>query len=197
MLVFMAVSLALFLTAVYNLSEWSRYLWPAAVAPMVLYPYLKRFTWGCHLGISLVYLIVPPAVWIAVTNEFTLGAVLLGLGAGTWVAGFDIIYAIQDMSSDRRNKVHSIPADFGLAWGLFAAKGFHLAAVGFLLAAGTYLGAGALYYLGVTAFLFLLVYEHRLVSPHDTSKVNVAFFNMNGIISVVFALFVIGDVLAS
>ena len=72
---------------------------------------------------SLVYLIVPPAVWIAVTNEFTLGAVLLGLGAGTWVAGFDIIYAIQDMSSDRRNKVHSIPADFGLAWGLFAGVG--------------------------------------------------------------------------
>jgi 4-hydroxybenzoate polyprenyltransferase len=195
MTLFMAVSLGLFLLAVYNLSPKAQYLWPIAVAPMILYPYLKRFTWLCHFGISSVYLIVPPAVWIAVANDFNLGSVLLGVGAGLWVAGFDVIYAAQDINHDRKHGLHSIPADFGLSAGLLASRLIHLGAVGLLVAAGPYLGVGWLYYLGTVAFLLLLAHEHRIVSPGDMGRINVAFFNMNGVVSIVFFLFVMADVL--
>lgn len=195
MLLFMAVSLAVFLVSVYQLSPWAQRLWPIAVAAMILYPYLKRFTWLCHLGISSVYLIVPPAVWIAVSNDLATGPILLGLGAGFWVAGFDVIYAIQDLDFDRRHALHSVPARFGLEGALLVAKLLHLATVGLLVAAGFTLDAGAWYYVGTAAFFGLLAYEHALLSPRDTSRVNVAFFNMNGVISVIFFLFVTAEVL--
>ena len=118
MVFFIAVALALFLLAVYNLSDWAQRLWPAALAPLIFYPYLKRFTWLCHFGLSTVYLIVPPAVWLAVAGDLPVGAMLLGLGAGMWVAGFDVIYALQDIAFDRANRVHSIPARFGVATAL-------------------------------------------------------------------------------
>ncbi len=194
-LVFMALAAGLFLGAVYQLSPWAQRLWPAALALVVLYPYIKRYTWACHLALAMVYVMVPNGVWIAVANELSLGSVLLGLGAGFWAAGFDTIYATQDIDFDRREGVHSIPARFGLARGLAAAKLFHVATVGLLAGAGPALDAGALYYGGVAAFFALLVYEHRLVSPADTSRASVAFFNMNGIISVVFCCFVVADVL--
>lgn len=195
MAAFIAVALGLFLLAVYNLSERSQQLWPLALAPMLLYPYLKRFTWLCHFGISAVYVIVPSAVWIAVSGEFTAGAVLLGVGAGLWVAGFDIIYAVQDVAFDREHGLHSIPARFGVRAALAASRLVHLGAASCIIAAGAVLDAGALYYVGAAAFVALLAWEHRLVSPGDTSKIPVAFFNMNGAISVVFGICVIGDVL--
>ena len=195
MLVFMGVSFAVFLLAVYQLSDWAQRLWPVAVAPMLLYPYLKRFTPACHLGISCVYFIVPLAVWIAVSNDIAAGAILLGLGAGFWVAGFDVIYAIQDMDFDRREGLHSIPANYGLSAALWTAKALHVATVALIVTAGLYLDVGPLYYIGTAAFFLLLVYEHALVSPRDTSRVNAAFFTMNGMISVVFFLFVAIDVL--
>lgn len=195
MLAFIAIALGLFLLAVYNLSDRSQQLWPLALAPMLLYPYLKRYTWLCHFGISAVYVIVPPAVWIAVSGEFTAGSVLLGVGAGLWVGGFDIIYAVQDVAFDREHGLHSIPARFGVRGALVASRLVHLGAASCIIAAGVVLGAGALYYVGAAAFLALLAYEHRLVSPGDTSRIPVAFFNMNGMISVLFGICVIGDVL--
>ncbi|MSQ25983.1 MAG: 4-hydroxybenzoate octaprenyltransferase [Dehalococcoidia bacterium] len=195
MLAFIAMALGLFLLAVYNLSERSQQLWPVALAPMLLYPYLKRFTWLCHFGISAVYVIVPPAVWIAVSGEFTAGAVLLGVGAGLWVAGFDIIYAVQDVAFDRGHGLHSIPARFGVRAALAASRLAHLAAASCIVAAGVVMDAGALYYAGAAAFVALLAWEQRLVSSGDTSRIPVAFFNMNGAISVVFGICVIGDVL--
>ena len=193
MAVFMAASFGAFLVAVYQLESWVGYLWPIAIAVLTLYPYLKRITWLCHFGLSLVYGMVPAGVWLAVTNELTWGPVLLGTGAGAWVAGFDVIYATQDIDHDRRDGLFALPARFGLATSLTAAKVFHLCAVAAIAGAGLFLDAGALYFAGVAAFLLLVVYEHRLVSPHDLSRVNVAFFNMNGMISVVFFLFVLAD----
>ncbi len=192
---FIALAAGLFLGAVYQLSPWAQRLWPVALALLLLYPYAKRFTWLCHLALALVYVTVPNAVWIAVDNELSLGSILLGLGAGFWVAGFDTIYATQDIDFDRQHRVHSIPARFGVAGALRAAKLFHAATVALAASAGAALDAGALYYTGVAAFFALLVYEHRLVSPRDLSRVNVAFFNMNGVISVVFCCFVVADVL--
>ena len=195
MVFFIAVALALFLLAVYNLSEWAQRLWPAALAPLIFYPYLKRFTWLCHFGLTTVYMIVPPAVWLAGDGELPVGAMLLGLGAGMWVAGFDVIYALQDIAFDRANRVHSIPARFGVATALRTAKVLHLSTVAFVVGAGVALGVGPLYYAGAAAFFVLLAAEHSLVSPKDTSRAGVAFFNMNGVISVVFFIFVMADVL--
>ena len=195
MLLFMAASMALFLVAVYRLSDWAGYVWPVVIVAMTFYPYLKRFTWACHFGLAFIYGMVPTGVWVAATNELPWGPVLLGFGAGAWAAGFDVIYGTQDIEFDRRNNVHSIPSRFGLARALQAARSFHLLTVAFITAAGVVLDVGPLYYLGVAALMLLILYEHRLVSPRDLSRVNVAFFNMNGIISVVFFLFVMADVL--
>ncbi|MEE9285615.1 MAG: UbiA-like polyprenyltransferase [Dehalococcoidia bacterium] len=197
MFLFTAVAAALFLGAVYQLSSWAQYLWPAALAAVVFYPYLKRFTWACHLGLGMVYFLVPTGVWIAVTNDLTIGAVLLGIGAGFWVAGFDTIYGVLDIDFDRREGIHSIPARFGIVRGLLAAKAFHLTTVAFITAAGPVLHVGFLYYMGTAAFLGLILYEHRLVSAQDMSRASVAFFNLNGIIGVVFFLFVMADVLVT
>ena len=195
MLLFMALSMALFLVAVYRLSDWAGYTWPVAIAALTFYHYMKRFTWASHFGLGFIYGMVPTGVWVAATNELTWGPVLLGFGVGAWVSGFDVIYATQDIEFDRRHGLHSIPSRFGLTRALQAAKLFHLLTVTFIAAAGPVLDAGPLYYIGVAAFLLLLLYEHRLVSPQNLSGVKVAFFNMNSIISMVFFLFVITDVL--
>ena len=196
MALFLAVTVGVFLVAVYQLSPWAQRLWPLAVAMVVVYPYTKRFTWASHLMLGLVYVTVPNGVWIAVANGLSAESGLLGLGAGAWAAGFDVIYSTADVEVDRQQGLHSIPADLGVARGLVLAKLFHLATVVSVGAAGVVMGAGALYYVGVAAFLGLLVVEHRLVSPGDLSRVKTAFFTMNGTISLVFFLFVATDVLS-
>jgi 4-hydroxybenzoate polyprenyltransferase len=190
---FMAVSLALFLAAVYRLSPWAGRLWPIVIAVMVFYPYTKRFTWMSHLALGLVYVMVPAAVWIAVANTLPREAVLLGLGAGFWVAGFDIIYACQDIEIDRREGLHSMPADMGVGAALWTARVFHLLFVAALVLAGIGLGTGVLYYAGLAVAAILLVYEHRLVTPQDLSKIDVAFFTTNGVVSIVLFVLAAAD----
>jgi len=192
---FMAVSLAVFLAAVCQLSPWARRLWPLVIAVMVFYPYTKRFTWMSHLALGLVYVMVPTAVWIAVTNALPLEAVLLGLGAAFWVTGFDIIYACQDVEIDRRDNLHSIPADFSIGAGLWTSRGLHALFFASVFAAGMLQGAGFLYYAGLGIAGALLIFEHRLISPADLSKVNVAFFTANGMISIALFAFVAVDTL--
>lgn len=187
-LAFMVLSLALFLVAVWNLAPLCRKLWPVVIAAMVFYPYAKRFTWLAHMFLGLVYFMIPTGIWVAVTNTVTPESMILGAGAALWVAGFDIIYACQDVDVDRRERLHSIPADFGLAPGLWVARLFHVGFIVALLWAGLRLQLGGLYYVGLAVTALLTAYEHRLVSPDDLSKVNVAFFTTNGIISM--ALFV-------
>ncbi|HLB29656.1 MAG TPA: UbiA-like polyprenyltransferase [Dehalococcoidia bacterium] len=187
------VALALLLLAVFNLSPLCRYLWPAVIAAMAFYPYTKRFTWANHLALGLVYLMVPTGVWIAVHNGLSLEAVLLGIAAGLWVAGFDTIYACQDIGFDRREGLHSLPADFGLGTALTVARLLHMGMVVALFAAGPGLGVGPLYYVGVGATAILLHYEHGLVSPQNLSRVNAAFFTMNGLISIFLFLLVAAD----
>ena len=185
----------LFLVAVYQLSPLSQLLWPVVLFAMVAYPYGKRFTWLCHLALGSVYLMVPTGVWVAVHDGLGGGSVLLAAGAALWVMGFDLIYACQDVDVDQREGLHSIPARFGIAAGLWTARLWHLGAVGFLTVAGPVLDVGPLYYAGVAVSALLLAYEHRLVSPTDLSRLNTAFFSMNGIMSVVLSAFVIADTL--
>ncbi len=193
---FTVVALAVFLVAVWRLHPVCRWLWPLVVAAMVVYPYAKRVTPFAHLVLGIVYFMVPTAVWLAVTGGVSTAAVLLGIGAGLWVAGFDIIYACQDVDVDRREKLHSIPADFGVARALTVAYSFHLAFVVCLFMAGSVLSAGRWYYVGVTLTTLLLMVEHRLVKPNDLSKVNAAFFTTNGVVSIaLFALIALDTVM--
>lgn len=194
---YMAAMLALFLTAVYQLQPVCRQLWPIVIGVMVVYPYAKRFTWLCHLFLGLVYFMIPTAVWLAVTNELSGAAVVLGVGAGFWVTGFDVIYACQDVDVDRRQGLHSVPAKFGLRPALWFARMFHAGFAGALAYAGGLLDAGVFYYMGLVATMFVLIFEHRLVSSDDLSNVNAAFFTANGVISVVLFVLVALDTIAT
>ncbi|MCH8222719.1 MAG: UbiA family prenyltransferase [Chloroflexi bacterium] len=186
----MAVSVALFGVSVSQLDELAWYLSPIVLVALIGYPYAKRFTWLSHFALGTVYLIVPPAVWIALTGGLDVGAVLLGVGGMFWVAGFDVIYATADIEVDREQGIHSIPARFGIAGALYSARAFHAVTVGALTAAGVLLEVSFVYYLGVAAAAALLAYEHSLISPRDLSRLGAAFFTMNGIIAIVFGTFV-------
>jgi 4-hydroxybenzoate polyprenyltransferase len=194
---FMAAALAVFLAAVYHLAPLCRKLWPIVIVVMVAYPYAKRFTWLCHLFLGLVYVTIPAAVWIAVADSLSREAVALGIGAGLWVAGFDIIYACQDVDIDRREGLHSMPADLGVGAALWIARVFHGGFVAALVYAGVSLGVGGLYWAGLAATVLVLVYEHRLITPRDLSNVNAAFFTANGVISIVLFVLVALDTIVS
>jgi 4-hydroxybenzoate polyprenyltransferase len=191
---FCLVSLAVFLVAVYQLAPIVRWLWPIPVAAFVIYPYLKRATWLSHFWLGAVDGLAPVGAWAAVTNELPLEAWLLGAAVAVWVAGFDVLYALFDLEHDRAHGLHSVPARFGVPAAFAVARACHVATVLFLALAGLALAAGVLYWLGVAAVAALLLYEHSLVSPRDTSRLDMAFFGMNGVISVTFFLFVLADV---
>ena len=191
--VFILLALIVFLIAVFQLAPRVQYLWPIVIAAVAFYPYTKRFTWTSHFYLGLVYFMVPPAVWMAVTNDLSPVALLLGIAAGCWVAGFDIIYGCQDVDVDRREGLHSLPADFSIGAGLLAAKLLHAVTIVSLLAAGAVAAAGSLYYAGVILAGLLLAYENSLVKPHDLSRVNAAFFVVNGWVSILLFAFIAVD----
>lgn len=191
---FCLASLAVFLVAVYQLAPIVRWLWPIPVAAFVVYPYLKRATWLSHFWLGAVDGLAPVGAWAAITNELPLEAWLLGAAVAVWVAGFDVFYALFDLQHDREHGLHSVPARFGIPAAFTVARLCHVATVVFLALAGLALSAGVLYWLGVLVVAGLLLYEHSLVSPRDTSRLDMAFFTMNGVISVTFFLFVLADV---
>jgi 4-hydroxybenzoate polyprenyltransferase len=195
-LLFSLASLAVFLVAVYQLAPIVRWLWPIPVAAFVIYPYLKRATWLSHFWLGAVDGLAPVGAWAAITNDMPLEAWLLGAAVAVWVAGFDVLYALFDLDHDREHGLHSIPARFGVGAAFAVARVCHILTVAFLAAAGLALDVGVLYWLGVTVVAGLLVYEHSIVSPRDTRRLDAAFFTMNGVISVSFFAFVLADVLA-
>jgi 4-hydroxybenzoate polyprenyltransferase len=192
---FALASLAVFLVAVYQLEPIVRWLWPIPVFGFVVYPYLKRVTWLSHAWLGAVDGLAPVGAWAAITNELPWEAWLLGAAVAVWVAGFDVLYALFDLDFDRAHGLHSLPARFGPRAAFAAARACHVATVGFLVLAGLGLDVGVLYWLGVAAVAALLAYEHSLVSPADTRRLDAAFFTLNGVISVTFFAFVLADVL--
>jgi 4-hydroxybenzoate polyprenyltransferase len=193
---FSLASLVVFLIAVYQLAPIVRWLWPIPVVAFVIYPYLKRATWLSHFWLGAVDGLAPVGAWAAITNDMPLEAWLLGAAVAVWVAGFDVLYALFDLEHDRAQGLHSLPAKFGVTAAFAVARSCHIATVAFLASAGFTLDAGPLYWLGVAAVAGLLVYEHSLISPRDTRRLDAAFFTMNGVISVTFFGFVLLDVLA-
>jgi 4-hydroxybenzoate polyprenyltransferase len=194
-LLFSLASLALFLVAVYQLAPIVRWLWPIPVAAFVIYPYLKRWSWVSHFWLGAVDGLAPLGAWAAITNELPWEAWALGGAVAFWVAGFDLFYALFDLDIDRAQGLHSLPARFGVGATFAGARLCHAATVACLAAAGLGLPVGPLYWFGVVAVAGLLVYEHSLVSPRDRRRLDMAFFTMNGVISVTFFAFVLGDVL--
>ena len=193
---FSIFSLAVFLFAVYKLAPICRYLWPVAVIPFIVYPYTKRFTWLSHFVLGLCLGLAPIGAWIAVTNTLSPDPVLLGSAVLLWVAGFDILYAIQDIDFDKRHGLFSIPARFGIENSLMFTRLLHAASIGLFILSGSRLHLGVFYFAGVAIAAVLLAYENSLIKPNDLSKLNVAFFTMNGVISVIMFCFVVIEVIS-
>ena len=193
-LAFCAVSLAVLLIAVSQLPEETWVLWPVPVAAFVLYPLAKRVTWACHLALGLTIGIAPMGAWLAVTGGLGPAPVMLGLGVAVWIAGFDVIYALLDIDFDRAHDIHSIPARFGEARALWFTRALHVAAVALLAGAGVAAEAGALYFAGVAVCAAVLLYENAIVRPGDTSRVQAAFAQSNGLLAVVFLVFTVAEV---
>ncbi len=193
---FCALSLAVFLVAVWQLDPVVRWLWPIPVAGFVVYPYLKRFTWLCHLWLGAVDGLAPVGAWVAITGELPWEAWALGAAVGLWIAGFDLLYALFDVNVDRAQGLHSWATRFGEAGSFSGARAFHGLTVVLLAAAGAGLGLGVAYWAGVLAVGALLLWEHSLVGPRNLRRLDAAFFTMNGVISVVFLGFVLLEALA-
>jgi 4-hydroxybenzoate polyprenyltransferase len=193
--VFCAGSLAVYLAAVWQLDPLVRWLSPVPVAAFVVYPYLKRFTWLCHLWLGAVDGLAPVGAWAAIKGELPWQAFALGAAVAAWVAGFDLFYALFDVDVDREQGLHSWATRFGVRGAFAGARTLHLATIVLLAAAGIGLHVGVLYWLGVALVAALLCYEHTLVRPGDLRRLDAAFFTMNGVISVAFFAFVFADVL--
>ncbi|MEQ8834713.1 MAG: UbiA-like polyprenyltransferase [Miltoncostaeaceae bacterium] len=187
-------SLAALLLAVSRLPEETWVLWPVPVALFVLYPLAKRVTWACHLVLGITIGIAPMGAWIAVTGELPLAPILMGLAVATWIAGFDVVYALLDRDFDTAHGVNSIPARFGVAGALWWTRALHLAAIALLAGAGAAAGSGAWYFLGVALCAGVLGLEAALVRPHDTRRIQIAFAQANGLLAVVYVAFVALDV---
>ena len=187
------ISLGVFLLAAWLLNTFVLMLAPIAMIGLVGYAYTKRFTWLCHIWLGVVDGAAAAGAWAAVTDDLSSPIPwALWAAVAVWIAGFDLIYACQDVRIDRREGLHSIPARFGIPAALRLAQIFHALTVLLLAAVGLVAGLGWLYWLGLLIVAGLLIYEHTLVKPDDLSRVDMAFFKMNGYISVITFLAVLG-----
>jgi 4-hydroxybenzoate polyprenyltransferase len=192
---FVVVSCAIFILAASQLNHLALILSPVALAVLLLYSYTKRFTRWSHLVLGFALGIAPAAAWIAIRGSLDLRILLLTAAVTFWVGGFDVLYACQDYEFDRQSNLHSIPRYIGIRKALYVARAFHLVMLLLLVTLIFSFGLGRLAMAGVMVVAALLSYEHSLVRPDDLSKLNAAFFTMNGVISVVFFGFVAADLL--
>jgi len=194
---FSAVLSAIFIFAAFRLGPLCGALSPLALAIVFGYSYTKRFTWASHLFLGLALGIAPVGGWLAVAGSVDPAAWLLAGAVLLWVAGFDVIYACQDTEFDRRAGLFSLPARFGTRGALNASRGFHLIGWSLLIAIGIRAELHPVYWIGVAAIGLLLVQQHRVVGPQDLSRVGLAFFNLNGVIAVLYLVNVLAAVLAA
>ena len=192
---FVLVACGIFVLAASQLNRMTLMLSPVALAVILLYSYTKRFTRWSHLVLGFALGIAPAAAWIAVRGSLDPRILLLTAAVTFWVGGFDVIYACQDYDYDCGHGLHSLPRYLGIRNALMVARLFHIVMIGLLVALIVTFGLGKLAFAGVFAVAALLAYEHALVRHDDLSKLNAAFFTMNGVISVVFFFFVAGDLL--
>lgn len=191
-LFFTVISFGFLVLAAYMLNPLCFMLSPLFILVLLSYSYTKRFTWLCHLFLGAALSLAPLGAWIAVRGSFDPGILLLCFAVMFWVAGFDTFYGLQDMEFDKKHGLNSIPSIFGVKASLMIARVFHLITIILLLSLIPVFSLNIYYFIGVVIAMALLIYEHSLIKPDDLSRLNIAFFNMNGYISVtvfVFTLF--------
>lgn len=194
-LAFTILSSVLFVITCFFINRICFYLSPIALLVVLGYSYTKRFTAMCHLILGLGLSLAPIGAYLAVTGVFQLLPILFSIVVICWVSGFDIIYALQDEEFDRANDLYSIPVFLGKAKALHFSELLHLISAITVIYAGYIGGVGILYWIGTAIFIGMLIYQHSIVKPNDLRRVNIAFMTANGIASVVFAIFVIIDLL--
>lgn len=194
-LFFVVFNCILFMVATYFINRLCFYLSPVALAVVLGYSLTKRFTFLCHLILGVGLGLAPIGAFLAVTGRFEILPLFFSFAVLFWVAGFDIIYALQDEQFDKEQQLYSIPAYFGQAKALWISRFLHLCSAICILAAGIYGGFHMLFWSGFVLFGGLLIYQHSLVIRFGLKKIDLAFFTTNGIASVLFAVFVIADIL--
>jgi 4-hydroxybenzoate polyprenyltransferase len=192
---FTVVMSALFLFGAWRLNRLTLILSPVILAVLFLYSYTKRFTRWSHLFLGLALGLAPTGAWIAIRGSLDPRILVLTAAVLFWVAGFDVLYACQDEAHDRATGLFSIPATLGLAPAFWIARAMHLLMLGLLVWLAVLFHLGPIAAVGIVAVAALLLWEHALVSPRDLSRLNAAFFTMNGVIAVIFFLFVAADLL--
>lgn len=191
---FVILSSVIFVIATYFINPICFVLSPVALFVVLFYSYTKRFTPLCHLVLGLGLSLAPIGAYLAVTGRFDLLPILFSLAVIFWVSGFDVIYALQDVDFDQSQKLYSIPSVLGKAKALKVSEILHVISAACVIFAGFYGHFHWLYWVGIAIFVAMLIYQHSVVKPNDLSKVNLAFMTANGIASVVFAVFVIADI---
>lgn len=186
-----AVCLAIFLVAAAQLKPLCLKLWPLALVPLVIYPYMKRFSWACHLVLGLALAVAPVGAWIGVAGEMSLAVVFLGLAVGVWIAGFDVIYACQDVAFDKAHGLNSMPVRFGVQGALRLSRIMHIISIAGFAIVGFLLQLHAIYYGGVVLASIVLIYQHSIVSEVDLTKVTQRYFMRNGLVGIVLFVFTI------
>ena len=193
-------SAAVFVVAATLISELTGWLSLPVLGILLGYSYAKRFTWTCHLWLGLAQALAPVGVAIALTGTAPPASLMLGVGVGAWIAGFDVFYALQDAEFDRGAGLRSIPARFGVAGSIAWARGLHLLAIAAVVSAGVMAGRGVAWLVGAVVLAGVLVAEHLYVAPRGElrpERINVAFFNYNAFASIGFALFALADLALS
>ena len=192
---FTVISAGLLVFAAWRLNPLAFALSPVALVVVMGYSYTKRFTALSHFWLGLSLSISPVGAWIAIQGSFALPPIILCLVVLLWTAGFDIIYACQDVNFDRKHGLRSIPAKIGIRWSLWLSSALHVIAVLLLLGMPLLVELGLFYYIGVGIVVLIFIYEHAIVKPTDLSRVNLAFFTLNGMISLVLMALSIADIL--
>ncbi len=190
---FFLSSCVLFFISSSMLNPLTKILSPIALGITLFYSLTKRFTFMSHFFLGLSLGVAPVAAWIATKAEIASPAIWLGTAVLFWTAGFDILYSLQDIEFDKEENLKSVPAKFGIKNSIIISRFCHSLTVCYLIAAGTSYQAGMLYFIGVAIVTAMLMYEHSLVKVNDLSKINVAFFTINGYISIILFLFTLMD----
>ncbi|PKL52551.1 MAG: 4-hydroxybenzoate octaprenyltransferase [Nitrospira bacterium HGW-Nitrospira-1] len=187
------VSFIFLALAAYMLNPLCLKLSPVAIAVLIIYSYTKRFTWMSHFVLGLAISAAPLGAWMAVKGSFDIEIIPLGAAVIFWLAGFDVLYALQDIDFDRKYGLYSIPKRFGVRKSIYFSKIFHITSFLLLVASGVIFKLGGLYWTGMFLTAGLFLYEHSLIKVDDLSRLNIAFFNMNGYISMTVFIFTMMD----
>jgi 4-hydroxybenzoate polyprenyltransferase len=191
--IFLLVNIILFIVSTYFINSLCFYLSPVALTTIMIYSLTKRFTYLCHFVLGLGLSLAPIGAYLVVTGAFNFLPILLSFAVLFWVAGFDIIYALHDILFDREHDLQSIPARFGIKKSLIISAMVHVVSMMFIILTGFLYSGGIFYWIGTSIFIIFVIYQHVIVKSTDLSRVNLAFFTLNGFSSLIFLVFFLLD----